>query len=116
MVRGIFWYAYVVVDVWSREIAGWSIQEQESEAHARALFDRLRRTRNLKGTWIHADKGNPMKGATFAVWLTTLGLFLSHSRPLVQNDNPYIESFYKTLKYHASCPGRLKHYRQHEYG
>lgn len=107
MVRGIFWYAYVVVDVWSREIVGWAIHHEESEEHARALFERLRLRRNLQGTWLHADNGNPMKGATFAVWLATLGMFLSHSRPLVKNDNPYIESFFKTVKYHASYPGRF---------
>lgn len=107
-VRGLFWYAYVVVDVWSREIVGWSIHSEESEEHARALFERIRLRRNLKGTWLHADNGNPMKGATFTVWLATLGMFLSHSRPLVKNDNPYIESFFKTLKYHASYPGHFE--------
>ena len=67
MVRGIFWYAYVIVDVWSREIVGWAIHPEESEEHARALFERLRLRRDLKGTFLHADNGNPMKGATFAV-------------------------------------------------
>lgn len=108
LVRGIFWYAYVIVDVWSREIVGWSIHHEEHERHAKVLFEQLRRRRNLSGTWLHADNGNPMKGATFAVWLATLGMFLSHSRPLVKNDNPYIESFFKTLKYHAAYPRRFE--------
>lgn len=34
-------------------------------------------------------------------------MFLSHSRPLVKNGNPYIESFFRTLKYHAAYPGRF---------
>ena len=49
-----------------------------------------------------------MKGATFTVWLAILGMFLSHSTPLVKNDNPYIESFFKTVKHHASYPGRFE--------
>lgn len=105
--RGIFYYCYAIVDVWSREIVGWSIHEEESEVHGRALFERLARTRNLSGVWVHSDNGNPMRGTTFSVWLTSLGMFLSHSRPLVKNDNPYIESFFKTMKYHAAYPGRF---------
>ena len=107
-VRGIFLYCYAIIDVWSREIVGWAIYESESEEHARTLFEGLRNRRNLKGTWIHSDNGNPMRGATFSIWLATMGMFLSHSRPLVKNDNPYIESFFKTLKYHAAYPGRFE--------
>lgn len=54
----------MIVDVWSREIVGWSIHPEESEEHARALFERLCLRRDLKGTWLHADNGNPMKGTT----------------------------------------------------
>jgi len=107
-VSGIFWYCYAVIDVWSREIIGWTIQASESEEHARHLFESIKSRRNLQGVWVHSDNGNPMRGATFAVWLATLGMFLSHSRPLVKNDNPYIESFFRTLKYHAAYPGRFK--------
>ena len=107
-VNGLFWYCYAVIDVWTREIVGWSVHHTESEEHARSLFESIRRTHNLKGTWVHSDNGNPMRGATFAVWLATMGMFLSHSRPLVKNDNPYIEAFFRTLKYHASYPGRFR--------
>ncbi len=48
-----------------------------------------------------------MRGATFSVWLANMGMFLFHSRPLVKDDNPYIESFFRTLKYHAAYPGRF---------
>ncbi len=107
-VNGLFWYAYVVIDVWSREIVGWSIHENESETHARELFQRIKVKHDLKGTWLHADNGNPMRGATFAVALANMGMFLSHSRPMVKNDNPYIESFFRTLKYHAGYPKRFE--------
>lgn len=71
------------------------------------LHDAGQVRRDLKGTLLHADNGNPMKGATLGVWLATLGVFLSHSRPLVKNDHPYIESCVETVKYHASWPGRF---------
>lgn len=107
-VHGIFWYCYAVIDVWSREIIGWTIQHSESEVHAKQLFESIKRQRNLNGVWVHSDNGSPMRGATFAAWLATMGMFLSHSRPMVKNDNPYIESFFKTLKYHAAYPGTFK--------
>lgn len=107
-VTGIFWYCYAVIDIWSREIVGWTIQSNESEEHARTLFHSIKQRRSLQGTWVHSDNGSPMRGATFSVWLATMGMFLSHSRPMVKNDNPYIESFFKTLKYHAAYPGRFR--------
>lgn len=106
-VNGLFWYCYAVIDVWSREIVGWAIHDSEAECHGRELFESIKRRRKLEGVWLHADNGNPMRGATFSVWLASLGMFLSHSRPLVKNDNPYIESFFRTLKYHAAYPGRF---------
>ena len=106
-VRGIFLYCYAIIDVWSREIVGWTVHESESEEYARRLFRNLKSKRDLKGVWVHSDNGNPMRGATFSVWLANMGMFLSHSRPLVKNDNPYIESFFRTLKYHAAYPGRF---------
>jgi len=107
-VQGLFWYCYAVIDVWSREVVGWAVQERESEEYGRQLFESIKQRRNLKGVWVHSDNGNPMRGATFSVWLASLGMFLSYSRPLVKNDNPYIESFFRTLKYHASYPGKFR--------
>ena len=87
---------------------GWTIQERESEEYGRQLFESIQRRQDLRGVWVHSDNGNPMRGATFSVWLASLGMFLSYSRPLVKNDNPYIESFFRTLKYHAAYPGRFR--------
>ena len=67
-VNGLFWYAYAVIDVWSREIVGWTIHDSESEKYARELFLRIKAKRELKGTWLHADNWNPMRGATFGCY------------------------------------------------
>ena len=37
-VRGVFAYLYLMLDVWSRKIVGWAVHEEESAAHAAALF------------------------------------------------------------------------------
>ena len=45
-----------------------------------------------------------MKGSTMLATLHELGVSPSFSRPAVSNDNPYAESFFKTLKYRPAYP------------
>ena len=103
-VSGIFLYAYLVIDVWSRKIVGWSVEREESEQLAVELFRSLVRRHTLNGVRLHADNGNPMKGATMLMTLYNLGVIPSFSRPRVSDDNPYSESLFKTLKYTAGYP------------
>ena len=53
---------------------------------------------------VHADNGNPMRGMTLAVFLDSLQVRRSYSRPRCSNDNAYIESWHKTLKYTVGYP------------
>jgi len=104
-VRGIFVYAYTIIDVYDRRIVGWCIEAEESEELAKALFERILRDYKIRPKFIHADNGNPMRGSTLAVFLETLGITRSHSRPRVSNDNAFIEAWHKTLKYTVGYPG-----------
>jgi len=106
-VRGVFLFAYMILDVWSRKVVGWEIHAEESAALAEALFKRLAREMKLDGVRLHADNGNPMKGTTLLFTLYMLGVLPSFSRPRVSDDNAFIESFFKTLKYTPRYPGRF---------
>jgi putative transposase len=53
---------------------------------------------------IHSDRGSPMIAKPVAHLLADLGVTKSHSRPHVSNDNPYIESHFRTLKYRPDFP------------
>ena len=103
-VAGIFLYAYVIIDVWSRKIVGWEVHPRESDKIAAELFRRLASEQNLRGVRLHSDNGNPMKGATMIMMLYWLGIVPSFSRPRVSDDNAYSESLFKTLKYTAGYP------------
>lgn len=103
-VTGMFYYAYVIEDIFSRMIVGWEISTEESAEIAAALFARICLGRGLSGIKLHSDNGNPMKGATMLALLYRLSIMPSFSRPRVSNDNPYIESFFKTVKYTAGYP------------
>jgi putative transposase len=107
-VHGLYYYCYMIKDIWTKEIVGWEIHETEDVEIASVLFRRLQNKYKLRGIKLHSDNGNPMKGTTMIMTLYTLGVIPSFSRPRVSNDNPYIESLFKTLKYTAGYPGHFK--------
>ena len=111
-VRGLFLYAYVIIDVYSRKIVGWTIEDHESDACAQVLFRRVLRDRHVLPVFIHADNGNPMRGATLGVLLDDLGVTRSYSRPRRSNDNAIIESWFKTLKYSVCYPSHFENIYQ----
>ena len=45
-----------------------------------------------------------MKGASLLTTLYNLGIVRSNSRPRCSNDNPYIESLFRTVKYMPAFP------------
>lgn len=105
-VRGIFYYLYLAVDVWSRKIVGWSIRLEESAEYAKDFLSRAIAAEGVdRGELVlHADNGGPMKGATLLATLQRLGVVPSFSRPSVSDDNAFSESLFRTLKYRPGFP------------
>ena len=101
-IKGLFYYLYLIIDIFSRDIVGWEVWSEESAEHASELITRTCLTQGRLTTnplVLHSDNGSPMKGATMLETLYALGITPSNSRPRVSNDNPYSESMFKTLKY-----------------
>lgn len=105
-IRGSYYYLYLVEDIFSRMIVGWTVQEEQSAEHSVRLIDRTCQEHGIaRGQLtLHADNGTPVKGATLLATLERLGIAPSFSRPRVSDDNPYSESLFKTLKYRPSYP------------
>jgi putative transposase len=105
-VKGLFFYLYVVMDIYSRKIVGWQIYESESSALAADLLRDICARENIQRQQVtlHSDNGSPMKGAMLLATLQDLGVMPSFSRPSVSNDNPYSESLFRTLKYRPEYP------------
>lgn len=101
---GFYACGYVVIDIFSRMIVGWTVYQTESPELARNLYERIIRDRKVKPQFVHADNGGPMKGLSLVAFLTQLQVGLTYSRPRVSDDNPFIESFFRTVKYHVSYP------------
>lgn len=102
-VVGIYFYLYLVMDIYSRKIVGWDVHGRESADLASALVEQACKRENIdgKGLVIHSDNGGPMKGATMLATLQRLGIVPSFSRPSVSDDNPFSEALFRTMKY---CP------------
>jgi transposase InsO family protein len=106
LVRGRFLYLYLVLDVWSRRIVGWTVHDRETDELAADMIRHICDEANIdpKGLVLHSDNGNPMRGSTMLATLHWLGIVPSFSRPHVSDDNPYSESLFRTLKHGPSYP------------
>jgi transposase InsO family protein len=107
-IRGVFYYLYLIVDVWSRKIVAAHVFEIESNEHAARLFARACNDFVIdpSGLILHSDNGGPMKGSTMLATLQRLGVVASFSRPRVSDDNPYSEALFRTLKYRPEYPSQ----------
>ena len=105
-VKGVFFKLYAFEDLYSRKIVGWDIQHVESEHVAAATFGAALASENINGNdlRLHSDNGNTMRGPVMMQKLLSHKTIVSFSRPSVSNDNAFIESFFKTMKYSAQYP------------
>jgi putative transposase len=105
-VKGLYFYLYLILDIFSRKIVGWEVYERESAEYASELVLRAALLECLRGAplVLHSDNGSPMKGSSLLITLNNLGIEASYSRPHVSNDNPYSESLFHTFKYRPAYP------------
>jgi transposase InsO family protein len=108
-VKGLYFFLYVILDLFSRYAVGWMIAHHESGELAKELFEQTcAKYRIQPGQLIsHSDRGAPMKSHSLAQLLDALEIAASFSRPQVSNDNPFSESHFKTLKYRPQFPDRF---------
>jgi putative transposase len=100
---------YVVLDIFSRYVVGWTVAAQENGPLARHMIAESCRKEGIQPGQVilHADRGAPMTAKPVAMLLSDLGVTRSHSRPHVSNDNPFSEAQFKTLKYCPEFPKRF---------
>ena len=107
--RGVWFYLYVVLDVFSRRVVGWLLARcQTGELATDLILDACRKEGIPRGQLtLHADRGGPMKSQSVVGLLSWLGVEKSYSRPSISNDNPYSEACFKTLKYCPAFPEKF---------
>ncbi len=86
--KGLFYYLYLIIDLYSRKIVGWEIYREESGELASEVVTKAVLSEKIclgnKPLVLHADNGSPMKSATLRATS---------------------ESIFKTLKYRPAFPG-----------
>ncbi len=105
-VEGIFFYQYMVIDIYSRKAVACQVYDSESADRAAALIEDacLREGITPDTLTLHSDNGSPMRGSTMLEKLRELGVSASFSRPSVSDDNPFSESLFRTEKYRPNYP------------
>ena len=105
-VKWTYFYLYVVMDIFSRYIVGWTLSTRETGALARDFVETCVQRENIspEQLTLHADRGSPMRSKTLNELLVDLGIEASFSRPHQSNDNPFSESLFKTAKYSPTFP------------
>jgi putative transposase len=104
-----YYYLYVILDVFSRFVVGWTVQYRETAQLAKALIEQATEQQQItpRILTLHADRGGPMRSKPVAFLLADLGVTRTHSRPYTSTDNPYSEAHFKTLKYRPAFPARF---------
>lgn len=108
MIKGQWFYLYLILDIYSRKIVGWEVHETDDAHHAAHLVRRAALSEGIEALVykpvLHGDNGATLKATTVLAMLHWLGIKPSYSRPRVSNDNAYAESLFRTAKYRPEFP------------
>jgi transposase InsO family protein len=114
--RLVYYYLYVILDIYSLYVVGWMLAEKECQHLAKKLIHTSALRQGIKPgqLTLHADNGPSMTSGTVAQLLEHIGVIKTHNRPYTSNDNPFSESQFKTLKYCPTFPKRFEYFEQAE--
>jgi transposase InsO family protein len=107
-VSGRWFYLYLILDVYSRKIVGFEVHDTDQADHAGQLAKRTALSEGIHAMAdkpvLHGDNGATFKATTVLAMLHWLGIKPSYSRPRVSDDNPFVESLFRTAKYRPEFP------------
>lgn len=106
--RGRAFKLFVILDVFSRYVVGWRIEETETGPFAVEMLTDTIVSEAAIPEVLHADRGSPMTSEVLTTALANFDIIQSHSRPRVSNDNPFSEAQFKTCKYSLDYPRRFR--------
>jgi len=102
--RGVAFKAYSIIDIYSRKLVGYRVEEREADHLAVEMFQQAFDRHGTPGA-VHADSGSAMRSTVLKTLLAERGAAETHNRPRVSNDNPFSESEFRTMKYRPDYPG-----------
>jgi putative transposase len=109
-VKGLFLYLFAMLDEYSRKVVAWRISWNITYKEAMELLQEGLENENLTDVEVRLpdlinDRGAQMKAKAFMKMCVSLGINQKFARPRTPNDNPFIESFFSTVKGYQAYPG-----------
>ena len=93
-------YVSAIIDVYTRKIIGWSVSRDLSHKFCLDAIKAAVKDRQPSKSLIHhSDRGIQYTNSVYVSYLEAQGIQISMSRKATPQDNAFIESFFKTLKY-----------------
>ena len=89
--RGCAFKAYSIIDIYSRKLVGWRVEDREVDDLAVEMFQDAFAREGLPEV-VHADSGPAMRSTVLKDLLADLNITQTHNWPRVSNDNPFSES------------------------
>jgi putative transposase len=107
-------YLAVVLDLYSRRVVGWAMDEQQTTALTVTALEMALRQRSVRaGLLHHSDRGSQYGAMAYQQQLAIRGIRCSMSRPGNCWDNAVVESFFATLKTELRVTEEWNSTRQH---
>lgn len=105
--KGKFLYLATVMDLFTREVVGWSVLTNHSvQLVLQSLFTAL--AYHPRPKIFHSDNGQEYGSRLFLRALNEFGIYISRSNKKAPWENGYQESFYSQFKVDLGDPGRFK--------
>lgn len=102
-----FVYLATVIDVYTREIMGWSVMTRRSAGLVLHVFFHAL-ARHGRPAIFHSDNGKEYHAKVMRRALTELGIAISRTAPGSPWENTYQESFYSQFKLELGDPQRFR--------
>ncbi len=106
-IRTVRYYLYVIIDIWSRYVVGWTLENHEKTAHAIDMWKKALEEQVITGHGLvnHKDNGSIMTSDEMIRFVHDAQMVDSYSRAGVSDDNPFSESLFGSIKRFRQYPG-----------
>lgn len=105
-IRNLRFYLYVIMDIWSRLVVGWKLEEHEKTEYAINMWKESLEQQLITGKGLinHKDNGAIMTSREMIKFVKDIEMVDSYSRAGVSDDNPFSEALFRTIKYFRNFP------------
>ena len=97
--KWVYYYLYVILDIFSRYVVGWMLADREAGCLAQQLIEEscVKQSIEPGQLTIHSDRGPAMKSGPVVALHAKLGITKSSSRPNVRSESTRLNSSHSSV-------------------